>query len=121
MRLFTVQLAKWRWVMNLGIPLLDTTVKSGNQTFAPTYEMVMDYKSGRITEDQYTKLYYERMRKSYIQNKMEWIQLWSSPTLAIACYCSTGNFCHRLLLVDMLRKIAESEGLPFIYEGELTK
>ena len=41
---------------------LDITVKSGDRTFAPTWDMVMDYKSGKITQEEYTEMYYDLMR-----------------------------------------------------------
>ena len=44
---------------------LDITVKSGDIRFAPKWIDVLQLKSGRITWEQYTEIYKERMRESY--------------------------------------------------------
>jgi uncharacterized protein YeaO (DUF488 family) len=81
---------------------LDITVKSGDHTFAPTWEMVMGVKQRRITEDEYTRAYYERMRESYRQNRRRWDEILRMDEVILACYCRADAFCHRYLLGDML-------------------
>lgn len=120
MQLHTVQLAKWRQVAAKQIPLVDTTAKSGLTMFAPHWEHVAAYKNGTMTEADYTALYLEKMRQSYRENKDAWLKFIREPELAIACYCSAGKFCHRLLLKDILQKLCEQQGVPFQYVGELT-
>ena len=44
---------------------LNTTVKSGIKAFAPTWDMVMGHKQGKISDEEYTKLYYALMRESW--------------------------------------------------------
>jgi len=48
---------------------LDITVKSGDRTFAPTWDMVKAYKAGRITQEEYTEMYHALMRRSYCNNR----------------------------------------------------
>ena len=121
MQLFTIQVGSWRLAKALDIHFVDTTVKTGDSIFAPTWDMVMAYKDGTLSESDYTKLYIELLRSSYRDHKGDWIEILKLPKAAIACYCKAGDFCHRLLLRDALEKVAKANNLPFEYMGELTK
>lgn len=81
---------------------LDVTVKSGNDSFAPTWDMVMSHKRGELSDDGYTDQYYRRMRQSYIDNREDWQALLEQEKVILACYCRAGCFCHRHLLAKML-------------------
>ena len=121
---WTIQMAQWRKAKEMGIELIDTTVKSGNSVFAPTWEMVMDIKNatpeGREEAERlYTRRYHLAMQNCWKQHASQWLSLLSKERVAIACYCKAGVFCHRHLLVGYLQKVAEQKGIPFIYKGEL--
>lgn len=116
----TVQLAKWRKVKELGIELLDTTVKSGIKTYAPSWDIVRGVKSGEITEAEYTVRYIVLLHESYLARRKEWLDLIKKDSIAIACYCSPGKFCHRHILADVLEKICQRQGIPFENKGEIT-
>ncbi|MFW5962556.1 MAG: DUF488 family protein [bacterium] len=95
---------------------LDITVKSGSKlgkVFAPSWDMVMGYKKGKISKDEYTKKYYERMRRSYVKETEKWNELLAKKEIVLCCYCKKGDFCHRLLLADILVKLGA------VYEGEV--
>lgn len=119
MKFYTTTVYSWRKIKKLDIPFLDTTVKTGNKLFAPTWPLLTKYQNGFITDEEYTKCYYELMRESYVNNKEEWGKLFEHETLAIACYCKAGAFCHRLLLKDILLAIAKSKGGDIEYLGEI--
>ena len=111
-KVHTVQIAVAR---KLGIGedpgYLDTTVKSGDPAFAPTWKMVMGVKEARLSEEDYTEEYYQRMRDSYRDNRSRWEEILALDELFLACYCRQGSFCHRYLLRDMLVKLgAEDAG-----------
>jgi len=84
---------------------LDITVKTGSDLLAPTWNMVMGYKSGKITQDEYIDLYYSKMRLSYINNQNFWIRLLKRDEVILVCFCKAGDFCHRILLADILVKL----------------
>lgn len=121
MELWTIQLSQWRVAQRLAIPLIDTTVKSGDPVFAPTWEIVTAVKSGRITQQQYTEHYLSLMRKSWLNNRQRWLDLCHQDTAAIACYCAQGVFCHRHLLAEYLKRVCVSQDIPFVLKGELTQ
>jgi len=84
---------------------LDITVKTGFNLLSPTWDMVMGYKSGKITQDKYTELYYNKMRSSYINRRKYWDWLLKRNEVVLVCFCKADDFCHRLLLADILVKL----------------
>lgn len=119
MKLWTVQIAKWRLCKTRGVEMIDTTVKSGNPIFAPSWDIVARVKAGTLTEDGYTEQYYAMMRESFRRHPAEWRAMCEQAEVAIACYCTAGKFCHRHLLKDMLERACRHFGIPFEYQGEL--
>jgi hypothetical protein len=102
---------------------LDTTVKSGDPTYAPTWPMVMGHKAGKISDAEYTAQYTEKMRASFKAHKESWHDLLDNcrqegKSLVLLCYCTPGKFCHRTLLADMLVKVGEHLKIPVTYKGE---
>lgn len=75
--------------------------------------MILGFKNMRLSEEKYTKLYYELMRKSYKDNKKEWKELLERKSVILCCYCHPDNFCHRYLLAKILEKMGA------IYKGEI--
>lgn len=110
------------------IPVVDTTVKSATvlgAVFAPTWELVNDWKKGRITWEAYTARYLALMRHRYSQggmSSMAWVVAWDwvllQDAVALACYCPAGELCHRLLLVDIFVKLGRTQGRAVHYAGE---
>lgn len=121
MKLWTVQMAQHRLVKEMGIPLVDITVKSGDHTFAPYGWALKEIKADRMEEAQYTKLYLQKMLDSLRSNRERWIELCSMEEVAIACYCRAGDYCHRLLLREYLERFCRNNGIEFQYMGEIRK
>lgn len=116
MKVWTCQMAKHRLAKGT---MVDITVKSGVKAFAPTWDMVKAYKDGALPENKYTECYYEVMRHSYYNNRDEWLSLMNNEEISLVCYCAGGHFCHRLLLVDILEKLANKHNIEFKYCGEI--
>jgi len=89
---------------------LNITVKSGVQAFAPSWDMVMGYKKGMLSEKQYEKLYLERMRRSYVANRALWDGVLAKGRVVLCCYCKAGDFCHRVLLAKIFVKLGAKYG-----------
>ncbi len=124
MQLFTVQLSKWRQLKERNIELIDTTVRTGEKFLAPTWEIVLSHKDGTISEEEYTATYLDMMRRSYVDNRGQWLSLTRiTHPIAIACYCAYMTdgkikFCHRHLLKDILEKVCKANGVDFTFYGE---
>ena len=70
MDIYTIQIGKWRKAEALGYELLNTSVMNGELRLAPTWELVRKWKSGLITEADYTTEYLQLMRKVLWQIKV---------------------------------------------------
>lgn len=92
---------------------LDITVKSGESTWAPTWDMVMGLKRGELSEQDYSSRYTNMMRQSYREKRARWDWLLQQERVTLVCFCKAGDFCHRVLLARILVKLGAS------YEGEL--
>ena len=120
MTIYTVQLAKWRLVDELGFKLLDITVKSGDKRLAPHPQDLWDYKSGKIDESEYSLRYYAKLRGEFSNNPRMFESLMQdNVNLVLACYCRSGKFCHRHLLVRFLEWLADENEHPISYAGEI--
>lgn len=67
----------------------------------PPFQLVLDYKSGKITEEQYTVVYLKHLDNAGINFELAKEKLQGCILL---CYCAKGKFCHRHVLADYLRK-----------------
>lgn len=99
MKVYTFQLAKWRKVKALEIPYLNTTVKSGEWRLAPTWELLTSYRAGLTDDEGYTTVFNALMEERYIKEPKYFEAIFNKGTIAFACYCPKGKFCHRHLLV----------------------
>jgi uncharacterized protein YeaO (DUF488 family) len=118
-KLYTIQIAKQRLLEFSEIVFVDTTVKSGNKAFAPTWDIVLDYKQGRISWSEYTERYQKLMDQSKEQWPEEWSKLKALDKVALACYCPAGANCHRHLLMEIVFRDLHKEGVDAVYMGEL--
>lgn len=119
--IYTIQLSQWRLAKQQDIYLLDTTVKSGIKTFAPTWEMVRSYKAGELSEEAYTHLYRERINRLHNENPEIWKYYFDNDHyIALACYCRPGEFCHRHLLAQAVYNWKTRNSPPCVNAGELT-
>lgn len=89
------------------------TIKSGDKTFAPTWDMVQKMRSGQMKQEEFKSKYYSLMRQSYRKNRKNWQSLLEKEEVVLVCYCPIGTFCHRYILVEILEKLGA------IYEGEI--
>lgn len=119
--IYTIHMSKHRLLQETTVSLLDTTVKSGIAFFAPTWDMVMSYKKGVITEEQYIDRYRQalngrhRDNPAYLTNYLP-----EEGDLALGCYCKPGEFCHRHLLKYALQNWGKYTNVPVVLGGEIT-
>jgi hypothetical protein len=111
---YTFQLGKLENLAFGDIPYMDTTVKSGTWVLAPTWEIVMGVKSGKITPEEYERQYWAMLEWRYFNfpEYFDWII--SHEKIAFGCYCAAGQFCHRHLIIKFLSHITDLN-----YCGEL--
>lgn len=116
MKLYTIQNGKYRKAKG---QFVDVTAKSGVIYFAPSWELVLGIKNNRMTWEEYTSCYTEMMRESFKEKQLVWLKLFDFEEVTIGCYCPSGSNCHRYLLIDMFKKIADRYNYKFEYCGEI--
>lgn len=119
MELWTIQMAQWRVAKVADIPVMNITVKTGSYVFYPSWSFLTDYQNGVINEEEYTELYLAKMRESYLNFTQLWLNVLNKPKVALACYCPADVFCHRHLLADLFKKVADKHGIDCVLKGEL--
>lgn len=100
--------------MDLGVPYMDTSIKSGDWMLAPTWALLAAYKYNGLSEADYTKGYNQLLEDRLIESPEYFSELFNIEVLAVGCYCRPGKFCHRHLLVKFLDKHTDC-----IYRGEI--
>lgn len=115
MKIYTFQLAKWRKVKELGIPYLNTTIKSGEWRLAPTWTLLTSYQQGLTDDEGYTTVYNALLKERYEKEPGYFKAILDKEVVAFACYCRSGKFCHRHLLVKFFEGITDVEVM-----GEIT-
>lgn len=79
---------------------IDITVKSSKgmaRQLAPSWDMVMGYKKGTISQDQYIALYVEQLCNIPYST---WQALAIKPERTLLCFCKKGTFCHTYLVIE---------------------
>jgi uncharacterized protein YeaO (DUF488 family) len=117
--IWTIQIGAWRLARDNGIALIDVTVKSGINSFAPTWENLRAYKAGLMSKEEYTRQYYDKVISSSDYNLDEWRKLADNRLMALACYCKAGDYCHRHLFAPLVITYLQSLGKRVIFHGEL--
>lgn len=93
---------------------LDITVKSGISIFAPTWDLVNNYQTNKITQDEFIGQYIKLLNGSYSEYKTVWDSLMSKTRVTLVCYCKPDKFCHRQILAEYLQQRFEAR-----YIGEI--
>lgn len=117
--LWTIQISNWRLAREKDIFLLDITAKSGIQAFAPSWENLTAYKAGLMSQSEYTSRYYDKIISSAEININSWYRFAEKDSVALACYCRAGEYCHRHLLAPLVIACLQDLGHQVIFHGEL--
>ena len=75
------------------------------KTLAPYWNLMMDYKAGVITSEQYTELFNED-----VLGRLNALDVWHDiramygDNVTLLCYEKPGDFCHRRLVADWFKR-----------------
>ncbi|MCX5977303.1 MAG: hypothetical protein NTV33_10885 [Coprothermobacterota bacterium] len=96
---------------------MDITRGGANSVFAPSWNILKNFKAKAISANQYKKLYWEEMASSWSVDKSPFKTLVAKAAqhpVVLVCYCSTGQFCHRILLAKEI--LARRLGCKYLGE-----
>jgi len=83
--------------------LIDVTRRAGS-VLSPSWDMLKEYKAGKITWDEYISRFVKEMDNPVCRAEMLRIgELARTRDVYIVCFERVGN-CHRFLLVDMIKR-----------------
>ncbi len=119
-KLFTIQVPKWRLAGAIGVKFIDTTAKSGVKAFAPDMENVLAYKNKTLSEEEYTRRYKDKLYNSRNQYPKVWNHLKDFNSMAFGCYCPPGDFCHRHIFIEEVKLFLDSNNVESVIVGEIT-
>jgi uncharacterized protein YeaO (DUF488 family) len=94
-----------------GPNVVDITVKNNrNHVLAPTWELVMGFKNGKISWKEYKEKYIELLNHRFKTRKEEFeplIQMAQTKEIYwFVCFCKDENFCHRKLAKEFIERLA---------------
>jgi uncharacterized protein YeaO (DUF488 family) len=93
--------------------IIDISVKHApNHVLAPTWELVMGFKKGRIAWEQYEGQYLQLLRDRYKTKKAEFdelVQMAMQEDIVLICFCVSDSTCHRRLAKGVLDKLIEKQ------------
>ena len=126
MELYRCSLSNHRLAKQLGVELIDCTVKSGIKDLAPDWSFLKTYKESKKTVDDiaiYEMLFMKKMNHVFLTNRPVFDKIARKDKVAIACYCRQDEktFCHLELLVKCFEKYCKSYKIPFKYRGIIKK
>jgi hypothetical protein len=116
--LWTIQIPQWKRHKTAGIKLIDITVKSGDQAFAPHGFDLRQYKAGQMSDAEYTERYMDKMMESMQEHRSHWDHLSAYPYAVYGCYCAKDAFCHRHLFKKLAKAHLEGMGWTPVLMGE---
>lgn len=111
-RIFTSNFASWhKFNANKRLIVISQTRPAWFQmscndwsVVKPTIQLVLDYKSGQISHEDYTNKYMAQLyfAKDAIQHMVQWMQGLPQDSVLL-CHCAKGKFCHRHLLAKYIK------------------
>lgn len=97
---------------NILIPFGILITAATKHPFAPTWDMVNRFKNGKLNEQDYEKIYIEKLNNEFKKNRNIFYDFPDMQTFK--CFCKSGTFCHRYILAKYL------ENIGHVYLGEVT-
>jgi len=103
-----IKTANIREKINDGL-VIDITVKNNkNHVLAPTWDIVLGLKNGRIGWNEYKRRYinllYDRLEKRY-DEFLNILKIAEKKDIVLVCFCADERYCHRILAKEFLEKL----------------
>jgi uncharacterized protein YeaO (DUF488 family) len=75
--------------------------------FAPSEQLLSEYKSGSLSWKAYEERYLSEMRALYRKSPQPFMDLLRREAVTLVCYEAQPDRCHRRLLAELLAKIGK--------------
>ena len=88
-----------------GDDTVDVSFNGGNPVFTPPRTLLLEYRLGRLSPEQFQAGYCAFLEESVVQHLFNWNKLFESGRIVLVCSCNGGaDVCHRFLLIDFLKR-----------------
>lgn len=95
-----------------GLDITRQTALDWLKPLAPTWSMVKQGRSGKMSQKEYKRLYIDILKRV---NKNTWTLLhnigFKWKEIIFLCFCPNNSFCHTYLLIDYM-----ADKMPDVYE-----
>jgi len=89
-----------------GDDTVDVSFNGGNAVFTPPRTLLLEYRLGRLSPEQFQAGYRAFLEESLVQHLFNWNKLFESGRIVLVCSCNGGaDVCHRFVLVDFLKNL----------------
>jgi hypothetical protein len=94
---------------------VDVSFNGGNTVFTPPRTLLLEYRLGRVSPEQFRTGYCTFLEQSLVQHVFNWNKLFESGSIVLVCACNGGaDACHRFVLIDFLQKLGA------VYGGDIS-
>ncbi len=107
------------------LPIIRRGIDEILSSFAPSTELLREYKDGQIDWTQYKRRYTDEQRQHYREAPEDFENLLrrsQKEDLVLLCYErfeGPHTKCHRMLLINMLKSVAETTGIKVTFCDEV--
>jgi hypothetical protein len=85
---------------------VDVSFNGGNAVFTPPRALMLEYRLGRVSSEQFHAAYCTFLAESLVQHLFNWNKLFESGSIVLVCSCNGGaDICHRFVLIEFLEKL----------------
>lgn len=109
-KIYTSYFANLRNIPNslepIAVSLFTPSFYNGKRAIdlAPSKEILNDYKSGKIDENEY-KMRYLDLLSDRAESLSDWCDYFEKNEVVLVCYEGKDKFCHRHILGELLKDI----------------
>lgn len=96
---------------------IDVT-RTSNSSLSPSWDLLSGIKKGKITWEEYESHFRAEMEVRKVEKELREIaQQAIKNNVYLVCY-ESDNKCHRFILLDMVRALAEKEEIPIVVKTQ---
>ena len=94
---------------------IDVSFHGGHFMMAPPKHLLVEYKLGKIREDNFRKQYFEFLENSFVQYQHTWDTVLDKEKIVLVCTCNADDkTCQRYFIIQFLKKFGA------VYKGKVT-
>jgi uncharacterized protein YeaO (DUF488 family) len=99
------------------VKFIDVT-RTSNSSLSPSWDLIGAVKKGKITWEEYSDKFRAELVKRKVESELiEIAKQAINHNVYLVCF-EKGKECHRFILLDMIKQLAEREGIPVVVKTQ---